>query len=113
MLELVFVFLVRQLLVVGLENFLDIETALGNRLEVTQHTLLAIFDDHDFLLVHEELQLVRDEHNQLVLQESFYALMENIVSNLWIDCTQRVVKEIDVRLRVDGPRKTDPGLLAS
>lgn len=101
------------MLVVGLQDLLDVEATLGYGLEVAQDTLLAVFDHQDVLLVHQELELVRDEHNELVLEEAFDAFIENVVGDLRVNCAQRVVQQIDVGLRVDCSGQADSGLLSS
>lgn len=61
-------------------------------MEISKNTLLTILDYEDSLLIHQELKLVSHENDQLILQESFDTIIKNVVSNLRVNSTERIIE---------------------
>ena len=105
--------ILRELLVIRLQDVLNVEACLVDLLEVAESMLLVVLDDHDLLNISEELELMSHEHNALIFEDAFDALVEDVTCNLRVDSRKRVIQKVDVGLRVDGSSQTNPSLLAS
>jgi hypothetical protein len=94
-------FLIRLLLVslgISLQDLIDIEALLGDFVEVSEHCLLAVLEHQDSFASSEELQLVRNQDYQFVLERFLDAFSEDAVRNCWVDGAQGIVEQINVRI---------------
>ena len=71
----------------------------------------AVLEKHYQRALFQKLELVRNQDHDLVFESLSNTLVENILGYFGVDCTQWVVKQNDVSIRVDGPGETDPRLL--
>lgn len=107
--------LLRYSLLVGVcfKNAFDVVTG-GNYLFVRSYfDWFSFFQKHDARTLFKELDLVSYEYNNLVLQFMANAIVEDIFGNLWINCAQRVIEQIDVSISIDSSCQTDSSLLTS
>lgn len=54
-----------------------------------------------------------NKNYELVLQSTLNAVFKNVAGDLRVNCAQRIVKQIDVSLRVNSSGQTDPRLLST
>ena len=54
-----------------------------------------------------------NKDHTFVLKGSKNAVCEDSIGDGWVHCAKRIIKEIDIRVRVDGSCKTDPSLLST
>ena len=54
-----------------------------------------------------------DQNDALVLQSAKNALVEDVVGDSRVHRREWIVKQVDVSILIDGPRKADPGLLTT
>ena len=59
------------------------------------------------------MQLMRDEEDGLVFEESSDAAVEELLAHLSVNGGERVVEEVEVSISVAGSRQGDSGTLTS
>ena len=59
------------------------------------------------------MQLMRDEEDGLVFEESSDAAVEELLAHLSVNGGERVVEEVEVSVSVAGSRQGDSGTLTS
>ena len=81
---------------------------------VTLRVQLFVFDKNDKVGARQHLKLVRcHQHCTALVPQLTYAAIEDVLANVRIQGGQHVVKDVNIRFVVHGPRNGDTRFLTS
>ena len=91
----------------------DVHAAVDELQIAAGHLNPAVLKDNDLIALRQTVNVVRHKHASLASQRLLDALAEDVLADMGIHCTQRVVEKINIGIVVYSTGKSHPSFLST